>query len=121
MGAIFYDYGTDPGLLVAAMESYRKYWKDNAVSTIGIFLDAYPADRALTGIRQLLSIWDTRLKATPNRMIMEHSLGVRPHFHHHPVLRLLVIAVAFVGILSAFPPALQLNAFFEYAVLRPPV
>ncbi|MCP5444964.1 MAG: ABC transporter permease [Chromatiaceae bacterium] len=119
VGAIFYDYGTDPGLMVVAMESYRKYWKDNAVSTIGIFLqDAYPADRALTGIRQLLSDMDATLKATPSRMIMAHSLEVFDRtFTITRVLRLLVIAVAFVGILSAFL-ALQLERSLEYAVLR---
>jgi len=119
VGGIFYDYGTDPGLLVVSMETYQRYWKDNAVSTIGVFLQpGYPADQALTAIRQHLGTMDARLKATPNQVILAHSLEVFDRtFTITRVLRLLVIAVAFVGILSAFL-ALQLERSLEYAILR---
>ena len=119
VGAIFFDYGTDPGLLVVPMDVYQKYWQDDAVSTIGVFLQpGYPTDQALTAIRQLLGNADTRLQATPNRKILEHSLEVFDRtFTITRVLRLLVIAVAFVGILSAFL-ALQLERSLEYAILR---
>lgn len=101
------------------MDIYQKYWQDNAVSTAGIFLQAgYPAERALTAVRQLLGNTDARLQATPNAKILEHSLDVFDRtFTITRVLRLLVIAVAFVGILSAFL-ALQLERSLEYAILR---
>ena len=119
VGAIFFDYGTDPGLLVVPMRIYREYWKDDSVSTIGVFLQqGYPLDRALTETKQLLASMDDNLNATPNGKILEHSLEVFDRtFTITRVLRLLVIAVAFVGILSAFL-ALQLERSLEYAILR---
>lgn len=119
VGGIFYDYGTDPGLLVIPMDVYRRYWKDDAVSTIGIFLQpGYPADRALAAVRQTLAATDAGIRATPNRAILTRSLELFDRtFTITRVLRLLVIAVAFVGILSAFL-ALQLERSLEYAILR---
>jgi len=119
IGAIFYDYGTDQGLLVVPMQIYRDYWKDDAVSTLGIFLQqGYPADQVLSAVRQILATVDASVKATPNRDILDHSLEVFDRtFTITRVLRLLVIAVAFAGILSAFL-ALQLERSLEYAILR---
>ncbi|MCP5416912.1 MAG: ABC transporter permease [Chromatiaceae bacterium] len=119
VGALFYDYGTDPGVVVVAMPVYREYWQDDAVSTIGVFLQReYPMEHALSAIRQLLAAADSAIEATPNRSIMEHSLALFDRtFTITRVLRLLVIAVAFVGILSAFL-ALQLERSLEYAILR---
>ncbi|MCP4284350.1 MAG: ABC transporter permease [Gammaproteobacteria bacterium] len=119
VGGIFFDYGTDPGLLVLPLNIFQQHWKDKAISTIGIYLqDGYPADKALTAVRQILGVMEAKLKATPNRKILEHSLEVFDRtFTITRVLRLLVIAVAFVGILSAFL-ALQLERSVEYAILR---
>lgn len=119
IGAIFYDYGTDPGLLVVPMSIYRQYWHDPAVSTIGVFLQpGYSTTAALTSIRQLLSTYQPGLRATPNRAILEQSLQVFDRtFTITRVLRLLLIGVAFVGVLSAFL-ALQIERSLEYAILR---
>jgi len=119
VGGIFYDYGSDRGLLVMPREHYTKLWQDLAVTTLGIYLKkTAPLESVLSRVKNLTSEYDQPLTVRANQEILKHSLEIFDRtFTITQVLRLLVIAVAFVGILSAMM-ALQLERAKEHAILR---
>lgn len=119
VGGVFFDYGSDRGMLVLDKSIYSNLWQDPSVAAIGVYLESdAAADRVSTEIRQLLGGLDSRIKVRANREILEQSLQIFDRtFTITRVLRLLVVLVAFVGILSAFM-ALQLERRREYAILR---
>jgi len=113
------DYGTDRGMLVIDRGAYGRFWRDPAVSTVGVFLDD-PArlDDALTSVRDALADLDRPVLVRANRQIREQSLAIFDRtFAITGVLRLLAIGVAFIGVLSALL-ALQLERARDHAVLR---
>lgn len=119
VGGIFYDYGSEHGLVVLSRGLYRKWWNDSALSSVGLHLKAglSPA-LMLTRLRQVLAEVPQTLHFRVHADILEATLTVFDRtFTITHVLRLLVILVAFVGILSALM-ALQLERAREYAVLR---
>jgi putative ABC transport system permease protein len=119
IGGLFFDYGSDRGMLVLAAETYRAYWKDPAISTIGLYLDeGADIGTVLSAVRQAAGGLDERIRVRANREILQHSLEVFDRtFTITNILRLLVIGVAFVGILSALM-ALMLEWRREHAILR---
>ncbi|MEA3291618.1 MAG: FtsX-like permease family protein, partial [Pseudomonadota bacterium] len=119
LGGIFFDYGSDRGMLVLEAKTYREYWQDPAISTIGLYLeDGASMDSVLTAVRLAVGSLDERIRVSANRDIFERSLEVFDRtFTITNVLRLLVIGVAFVGILSALM-ALMLEWRREHAILR---
>ncbi len=119
IGGIFFDYGSDRGLVVMPREHYARLWHDEQITTLGIYLQAdQPIEPLLTRIKQLTGKSERPLQVRANREILEQSLEIFDRtFTITRVLRLLVIAVAFVGILSAMM-ALQLERAREHAILR---
>jgi putative ABC transport system permease protein len=119
IGGIFYDYGSDRGLLVMPREHYAVIWRDNQVTTLGIYLKQQTAlDTVLSKVKETTSRFEMPLTVRANQEILKHSLAIFDRtFTITQVLRLLVIAVAFVGILSAMM-ALQLERAKEHAILR---
>lgn len=119
IGGIFFDYGSDQGLVVMSRERYATLWQDQQITTLGIYLQpGQPIEPLLTRIKQLAGESERPLRVRANREILEQSLAIFDRtFTITRVLRLLVIAVAFVGILSAMM-ALQLERAREHAILR---
>jgi putative ABC transport system permease protein len=119
VGGIFFDYGSDRGMLVVTSRVYQALWEDDAVSTIGIYLEEDAGiDAVMTRVRQSVGSLDDRIRVTANREIFARSMEVFDRtFTITNVLRLLVIGVAFVGILSALM-ALMLEWRREHAILR---
>ncbi|MCB1758624.1 MAG: ABC transporter permease [Gammaproteobacteria bacterium] len=119
VGGVFHDYGTNPGLLVMAMSSYRHHWRDQRISTLGIFLHSgQPWEPTISAIRRLTASFGEGASLAANGEIRARSLALFDRtFTVTRVLRLLVVLIAFVGILSAFM-AMQLERSREYATLR---
>ena len=119
IGGIFQDYGSDRGLIVLPRERYRELWNDSAISTLGVYLETESTlDQVLSQVRQVAGKAQQPLRVQASRQILDHSLEIFDRtFTITRVLRLLVIAVAFVGILSAML-ALQLERAKEHAILR---
>ena len=119
IGGIFFDYGSDRGLVVMSRDHYATLWHDQQITTLGIYLQpGEPIEPLLTRIKQLAGQSERPLQVRANREILEQSLEIFDRtFTITRVLRLLVIAVAFVGILSAMM-ALQLERAREHAILR---
>ena len=119
VGGVFRDYGTDRGMLVIDRGAYGRFWRDPAVSTVGVFLDdPGKVDDALAMVRDALADLDQPVLVRANRQIREQSLAIFDRtFAITGVLRLLAIGVAFIGVLSALL-ALQLERARDHAVLR---
>ncbi len=118
VAGIYRDYGSDQGVVTMRLSLYQRLWNDDSIYSLGLYLEpgadaAAIAEqiKALAGDRQLLRI-------QPTRELLESSLATFDRtFAITRVLRLLVIGVAFIGILSALM-ALQLEKARELAVLR---
>ena len=119
IGGIFYDYGSDRGLISMDRQAYARRWNDPGISTIGVFLASGTATGpVINALQGQLSGQQGGLRIRSSRVIREHSMQVFDRtFAITRVLRMLVIGVAFIGVLSALM-ALQLEAAREQAVLR---
>ncbi len=118
VAGIYYDYGSDLGLVLIYRSLYEQLFDDRGVS--GLALYAAPgitpdtlAERARAAVagRQ-----DVILRS--NRGLRDYSMAIFDRtFTITSVLRLLAMLVAFVGVLSALM-ALQLERARELATLR---
>jgi len=116
---VYRDYGSSYGRLTLSMMLYRQHWQDQGISSIGINLrDPADMSTALSALRSRLQQEQVQWLIRANQDIRERSLAVFDRtFQVTRVLRLLVVAVAFIGVFSALL-ALQLEKSREYAVLR---
>jgi len=115
---VFYDYGSDQGAVMMARGVYDRYFDDDGVTSLGLFLDEGADSEAV--VRELLGVLaDGRtVVARTNDTLRSASLEVFDRtFEVTAVLRMLAFIVAFVGFLSALM-ALELERARELAVLR---
>lgn len=119
VGGIFFDYGSDRGLITLSHSLYQRLWEDGGFSTIGVFLrPGVTTTEAIGKLHKLFGDASLSLRIRANRDIREQSLAVFDRtFAITQVLRLLAIGVAFVGVLSTLM-ALQLERTREQAILR---
>ncbi len=119
VGGVFYDYGSDRGLVTLSRDAYRALWGDDSLSTLGVYLrPGADAAEASAALRKVLGGPAAGLRIRSNREIRDHSMAVFDRtFTITRVLRLLAVGVAFIGVLSALM-ALQLEHGRERAVLR---
>lgn len=118
VAGIFYDYSAVRGMAVMERGRYRELWDDPAVSTYGLYLqpDADP-DQVKQAVRGALAgHGEVLVQATGEIRARSLEIFDRTFAITH-VLRLLVVGVAFIGVLSALL-ALQLERAREHAVLR---
>ena len=118
IAAVFYDYGSDQGVVTMHRNTYDRYWDDDVVSSFSLYLkDGVDVESFVDSLNnnQLLK---QSLRIRSNRTLREKSLAIFDRtFVITDVLRLLAICIAMVGILSALM-AIQLERAREFAVLR---
>jgi putative ABC transport system permease protein len=119
IGAVFRDYGSDSGTLVMHRLAYAGLWEDQAISTLGLVLkDGSDQQAVAEEVRRLAESGPVPIAVSANRELRERSLAIFDRtFAITRVLRLLALAVAFVGVLSALL-ALELGLRREHAILR---
>ncbi|MDH3637243.1 MAG: FtsX-like permease family protein, partial [Gammaproteobacteria bacterium] len=114
---IFYDYGTDRGVVVMGRRVYLRHWQDPTITSFAVYVDQ--PDRlteTLTKLEQLLA--DTGLVARSNRALRRLSLEIFDRtFTITGVLRWLMMVIAGIGVFSALT-AIQLERAREFGVLR---
>ena len=118
IAGIYRDYSSDRGVLLMSRETFVRHWHDPGITTRGVY--ALPAaDRATLRERlQVAAAGDQVLVVNDTGEIRRISLEIFDRtFTITHVLRLLAVAVAFVGVLSALM-AIQLELGREFAVLR---
>lgn len=117
VAGVFYDYGSDAGVIAMSRTAYLRHWHDTSIDGMGFYARAgVPLELLTAQIRELGG--KSQLAVISNRELRQASLAVFDRtFAITVVLRLLTLVVAFVGILSALM-AMQVERARELAVLR---
>ncbi len=114
---VYYDYSSDQGSILMALEVYRKFWNDSAISGFSVYA-APNADvnQVEDAVRVALS--GAAVTVQSNRALREAALVIFDRtFAITRALQVIAIVVAFIGILSALM-ALQLERTRELGTLR---
>ena len=118
IGGVYYDYGTDLGVISIARSLYERHFSDRTRSGVSLTLQSgVDVDDMIERVRAVTSdVQDVTIRS--NRGLRETSLEVFDRtFRITTVLRVLTIFVAFIGVLSAFM-SIQLEKQKEVAVMR---
>lgn len=118
IAGVFYDYGSDQGVVMMPLATYQAAWDDRAISSLALY--AAPSADVDALVQQLRGRLDAGqiVNIRSNRALREASLAIFDRtFAITTVLQLLATIVAFVGILSALM-ALQLERARELGMLR---
>lgn len=117
VAGVYYDYASDQGVVMMRRDLYRRFWPGRAEASLGLFLKpAASLPKVAAAVRALAH--GRALLVRSNRAIRRRSMQVfNRTFAITQVLRLMVMLVAFVGVLSALM-ALQLERLREWSVLR---
>ncbi len=118
VAGVFYDYGSDQGVVMMSRDTYRASFDDDGVTSLGLFLR--PGSDASEVARELEARAPPgqTLSVRTNAALRRGSLEVFDRtFRVTAVLRLLAFMVAFVGVLAALV-ALELERARELGVLR---
>ncbi len=116
---VYYDYGSDSGVVMINRKRYERHFRDRGITGLGfIATPGYSIDKLLSELRAIVGRDEQQLLLRSNRALRETSLQIFDRtFAITQVLRLLSVAVAFIGVLSALM-ALQLERARELAVMR---
>jgi putative ABC transport system permease protein len=118
VAGIFFDYGSDQGVVMMSRATYEAHWSDRGVTSLGLFVsEGFPVDAMVKALQARVGE-DQAVLVRSNRALRSSSLEVFDRtFAITGVLRLLAFVVAFIGVLSALM-ALQLERGRELGVLR---
>ncbi|MDZ7750322.1 MAG: ABC transporter permease [Gammaproteobacteria bacterium] len=119
VGGVFYDYGSDRGLVVMHQPAYAAAWEDDAISALGLTLaPGATLDAVMARVEGLVAATAPGVRVRANRDLRAYSMEVFDRtFAITRVLRLLAVGVAVIGIIGALL-ALHLERSREYGTLR---
>ncbi len=118
VSGIYYDYSSDAGKVIMAQSVYLKYWHDDTIASLGLYLEnADDKDSIMKAVKAIVA--DTAgITVTDSFTIRGNVLNLFDRtFLITRVLEFLAIIVAFIGILSALM-AYQLEKIKELGILR---
>ena len=118
--AVYYDYASDAGVVVMRHETYRRYWRDDKISSLALYLSpAAQTSEVPKFAEQLRRQFAGRdLVISANRELRANALVIFDRtFAITGALNLLATVVAFIGVLSALM-ALQIERTCELGMLR---
>jgi putative ABC transport system permease protein len=118
VAGIFYDYSSDQGVVVMALDLFQRHWTDRAISSLALYVA--PEQDVDTTVDRLRGVvggqQDVIIRS--NRGLRQGTLEIFDRtFAITSVLQLLATMIAFVGVLSALM-ALQLERARELGVMR---
>lgn len=115
---VYYDYGSDIGIVMMSRATYTSYYDDSGYSGLALYVrDGVDPDAIIEDMRTAVAGMQ-EVFIQSNRALRETSLNIFDRtFTITTVLRLLAIVVAFIGVLSALM-ALELERSRELGVLR---
>ncbi len=118
VAGIFYDYGSEQGIVLMHRRLYERDFNDHGISSLGLYLGpgvsmqkTISKVRTAAAHRQALFVRSNRAIRSASIKIFDQTFAITN------VLRVLAMVIAVVGILSALM-ALQLERSHELAVLR---
>lgn len=114
---VYYDYSSDQGSILMSLAVYRRYWNDTAISGFSVYVaPGYDVNRVEDAMR--VALGGAAVTVQSNRALREAALVIFDRtFAITQALRVISVAVAFIGILSALM-ALQLERTRELGTLR---
>ena len=117
VAGVFFDYGSDRGIVMLSRATFDRHWQDARVTSLGLFArDGVPASALVDRVRALDGAEAVSVRS--NRTLREVSLSVFDRtFTVTGVLRSLAFIVAFIGILGALM-AIELERSREFGLLR---
>jgi putative ABC transport system permease protein len=116
--AVYYDYTSDQGTILMGRAHYERWWRDSAITTVGLFLE--PGRQADEVVAELQAHFAGRADVViqSNRAVRANAMDIFDRtFAITAALQLLAMMVAFIGVLSALM-SLQLERARELGVLR---
>lgn len=114
---VYYDYSSDQGMILMSLDVYQKYWDDPAISGFSVYV-AQGQDVNQVEDRVRAALGGNDLVVQSNRALRDAALVIFDRtFAITQALRVIAVAVAFIGILSALM-ALQLERTRELGTLR---
>jgi len=118
VAGIYYDYATSEGTVIMAIDDYRRFWDDDAVTGLAVHLEpGIDADRIARDLEER-SAPVQRVLVRPNQALREAALVVFDRtFAITGALQMLATIVAFIGVLSALL-SLQLDKQRQLGILR---
>jgi len=115
---VFYDYGSDIGVVMTSRQTYTRYYDDRGYSGLALYVADGRDPDAMIGEMRAAVAGIQKVLVRSNRGLRETSLEIFDRtFTITTVLRLLAVLVAFIGVLSALM-ALELERSRELGVLR---
>ena len=115
---IYYDYDREQGYAGMSQKTFQKHWQDDRVHSAGLYLHPDAPREPLLEQLQKNSHGEKELLIRSNEFLFEYSITIFDRtFAITRILRLLVVGVAFIGVLSALM-ALELEKQREMGVLR---
>jgi putative ABC transport system permease protein len=114
---VYYDYSSDQGSVLMALDVYRQFWNDHAISGYSVYAaPGYDPNRVEDDLRAAMG--GATVVVQSNRALREAALVIFDRtFAITQALRVISVVVAFIGILSALM-ALQLERTRELGTLR---
>ncbi|HZQ05992.1 MAG TPA: FtsX-like permease family protein, partial [Anaerolineae bacterium] len=114
---VYYDYSSDQGAILMSLDVYHQYWNDGAISGYSVYVaSGYDTNRVEDAVRVAMGGNDVVVQS--NRALRDAALVIFDRtFAITQALRVISVAVAFIGILSALM-ALQLERTRELGTLR---
>ena len=114
---VYYDYSSDQGSILMSLDVYRKFWNDDAISGYSVYV-APNADVNQVEDAVRVAMGGNDILVQSNRALRDAALVIFDRtFAITQALRVISVAVAFIGILSALM-ALQLERTRELGTLR---
>ncbi len=115
---IYYDYTNDLGVVLMDRELYKRVWKDDHISTMGVFLESNAdADRVAQDIREELGTSDYLIVMRGQELRDKAMETFRQSFHIFFALEIIAIAIALLGITNSLMISI-IHRQREIAVLR---
>jgi len=118
IAATYRSYDANQGTVLMSRTTYRRYWDDEVIDSIGIYLTADASSISVMDRMREISKGRQSLLMRSNRELRALSLQIFDRtFVITDVLYWLAVAVAIIGILGSML-ALQLERAREFAILR---
>lgn len=118
VSAIYYDYSSDLGHIAFEYDHFKKYWSNNKISGIGVYLDK---DVDISTVqKKLRSIFseESSVSIRLNKDLRDYSIEIFDRtFIIAGLLHILSVIVAFIGVFSALM-SIQLEKEKEMGILR---
>jgi len=118
--AVYYDYASDAGVVVMRHDAYRRYWGDDKISSLALYLPSTAQTSEVSQFAERLrrQFAGRDLVISANRELRASALVIFDRtFAITGALNLLATVVAFIGVLSALM-ALQIERTCELGMLR---